>query len=165
MTTVTSEAVWTKIGDDAEFLQQPEAVREATRPYVEALPNVLADSLDQPANLNNTMRAKFLFLRYCVDNGFIKAAVEAMPEEALGFLDREDMFPMLESALAGAIEMADELTGDISALLEENGVTEDEVMLSPKVGFNTETAAMYRAGELTIGELLVAQPMIIVKNS
>lgn len=165
MTTVTSEAVWTKISKDPEFIQQPEAVREATRPFVEALPTVLVDLMDKPANLSNTMRAKVLFLRYCVDNGFIKAAVEAMPEESLGFFDREDLVPMLESALSGAIEMADELTGDVTALLEENGLSEDDVMLGDKVGFTPETATLYRAGELTIGRLLVTQPMIIVKNS
>ena len=165
MGTVTAEAVWTTMSEDAEFQQQPEAVREATRPYVEALPTILAGVLDAPATLNTTMNAKVTFLRYCVENGFIKASVDAMPEEALGFFDRDELPEMLEGALSQAIDMLEKLTGNVTAFLEKNGVTEEQVMLSSNVGFNDEARKLYQAGELTIGKLLTIQPMIIVKNT
>jgi hypothetical protein len=165
VSTVTAEAVWEKINQDAEFLQQPEAVREAMRPYVEALPTILADVLDTPTTLNATMKAKVNFLRYCVDNGFIKAAVDALPDESIGFFDRDELPEMFEGLITQAIEVAEELTGDVSALLEANGVTEEQVMLGPNVGLNNESRSLYEAGELTIGKLLMVQPMLIFKNS
>jgi hypothetical protein len=165
MSTVTAAAVWIKINEDVDFLQQPESVRDATRPYVEALPIILADMLNAPVTLNSVMKAKVAFLRYCVDNGFIKAAVDAMPDEALGFFDREDLPEMFESLLTQAIDMAEELTGDVAGLLKENGLTEEKVMLGPSIGLNDEARSLYQAGELIIGELLLIQPMLIVKNT
>lgn len=165
MSRVTPEEVWKKMQEDAEFLQQPETVQEATRPYIEALPVILADLLDQPASLDNTMQAKVKFLRYCIENGYITAVVNAMPEEAFIFFSREDLPGMFEGMLSQLIDMLEELTGDVSALLKAQGVTEEEVMLGSNVGLNDEARLLYQSGSLTIGKLLVVQPMVIVKNT
>lgn len=165
MGTVTADVIWTKINEDVEFMQQPEAVREAMRPYVEALPTILADMLDTPVTLTSATKAKVIFIRYCLDNGFVKAAVDAMPDEALGFFDRDDLPEMMEGLLGQALEMAEEMIGNVQAMLEANGVTEEQVMLSSNVGFQAEARALYQARKLTIGKLLSVQPMVIVKNT
>lgn len=162
---VTGKEVWAKAKEDPEMLRQPESVQEAVRPYIEAAPVVLAGLLDKPATLNNVMQAKVDFTRYCLERGFIKAAVDAMPDEALGFFAREDLPAMFEGILTQLIVQVEELTGDVTALLKEYGVTEEEVMLGPQVGLNAEAQTLYRAGELTIGKILAIQPTIIVKNT
>lgn len=165
MPVLTSSDVWAKVMEDPEIAQQPESVRDALRPYIEALPTVLADQLDQPADLANVMKAKIAFLRYCVDNGFIRAMVEAIPDEALGFMSRGSLPDMLQSQMSGLIDAAEELTGDVKSLLDAQGVTEKQVMLSDDIGLNEEARSLYEVGSLTIGELLQVQPMVIAKNS
>lgn len=164
MASVTAQEVWNQINKDAEFRQQPAQVREAMRPYIEALPTVLANLLDKPATLSNTMQAKVDFLRYCVNNGYIKVVVTATPEEALGWYDREELVEMFDGMIGQLIDMAEELTGD-AALLKGLGVTEDQVMLGPNVGLNAKAQALYKSKKLTIGKLLQIQPMLIVKNT
>lgn len=165
MSDVTAKNVWTAINEDPEFLEQPEAMREATQPFVEALPVILADLLDEPATLSNIMKAKLIFLRHCLANEFIAKAVAAMPDESLSFIEREDMIPLMDSALRKAVNLIELMTSDMPAFLKANEITEPEVMMGSNLGLRHDALGFYESGKLTIGKLLATQPMVIVKNT
>jgi uncharacterized protein (DUF3820 family) len=151
---------------DAEYSAQPEAVREAMQPFIEAIPEVLEGQLDAPVTLQSLMAAKFAFLRYCGDNQFISKVVAAMPEEALGWFDRDDLAGMMEGMFGQLLDLAESIMEDVEGFLASQGVTEAQIMQHPKgLGLNPEAFALYEAGRLTIGDILVLQPMVIVKNT
>ena len=79
---------------------------------------------------------------------------------------REELLDVFEGMFEQLVEMLGELTGDgLVAMLEELGVTEDDVMLGSQVGLNEDATEQYQAGKLTVRALLEMQPMAILKNS
>jgi len=164
MTSVTAEAVWNKINEDPEFLQESESIREVARPFIEALPIMLAEQLDSPVNVMNVNKAKLTFLRYCVDNGYVAAATAATYGNALDFLVDGVLLETFESTLKRAIETL-EFINEMMPRLESGGLSNDEIMLSQKANLNQETRKEYLEGALTIGRLLAIQPMVIVRNT
>ena len=158
--------IWAKLQEDAEFMSQPEAVVIASRPFIENLPELLNDLLDMPASLATFMEAKLRWVKYCLTSGYVRAAVEAYPESELGDTMREELLDVFEGMFEQLVEMLGELTGDgLVAMLEELGVTEDDVMLGSQVGLNEDATEQYQAGKLTVRALLEMQPMAILKNS
>lgn len=165
MTNATVSTIWDEVNKDHEFLKLPEPVREAMRPFVEALPTVLSDFWEKPATLDDVLAAKMAYTKYLLDNGFIKATADATPQEFLGGYSVAELFEMGEGFIREAYEAMEEMMKDLSAYLESLGVTRDLVMLGPNVGLNPEARRLYEANELTVGKLVELQPMVMVKSS
>jgi hypothetical protein len=163
--TVSAQKIWEVLMKDKEFAAQPEPTLKATRPFIDAIPGILKDMLNVQATLSNLSKAKVAFLRYCLDHDYIKIMVDAMPDEALGFFDREDLPGMFESMLDLLIDSFEPLVENALAILKARGVTEDQLMTGPNVGLSGKALKLYRAKKLTIADLLELQPGIIVKNS
>ena len=161
--TVLPQEVWNALLKHPEFASQPPTMKKALRPFVEATPMVLADLLDQPATVESLMKAKVAFMRYCVNNGFIEAAVKATPKATRSLF--EGMEGMLKDALTTAISMAEAIAQDVPSVLAQYDVTERDLLINPKVGLTGKALSLYDKGKLTIGELLRLQPSIIVKNT
>jgi len=153
----TAQQVWEATIQDSKFAEQaPEGspVREALRPFVEASVEVLDELLETTVSLQVIADAKMRFLRHCVEYDIGKIMGDVM-----GF--GGDMFTSLFEQI---IDMLEPLVKDIAAFFEEHGVTEEQVMLSDKVGLNAENQAKWRTGTLTLGELLLTQPGVILQN-
>ncbi len=165
MSQVTPEAVWQAQLRDPDFADMPPAMLEVLRPFVEALPVVLADKLDEQCTFSTVMDAKVVFLRYCIENNFARKAADATPEEMLGMFDAADMYQMLLSQLEEVLETLTEVVGNVGEFLEARGVTEEEVMLSEQAGLNKEARELYQSGQLTMGQVLMTQPSLVTKNT
>ena len=158
MTSLTSAQVWSASLADPKFASEmPEGspTRVIIQPFIEAAPTALAEFLDRPLTLKVFIDAKVAFLRYCLDNGF----AEKM-SDAVGFGGE-----LVESALEAVIEMLAEVFKNVPAFLDERGITEEQVLLSPEVGLNDENKALYKSGTLTVADVLRTQPAVILKNS
>lgn len=68
-----------------------------------------------------------------------------------------DMFSKL-------LDMIEPIARDCATFLEEQGVTEEQLMLSPQAGLSDENQALWKEGALTIGDILGTQPEIILRN-
>ena len=161
VTPPTPEEVWRALLTDREFASQPDAMKQILRPFVGALPTVLADLLDQPATVKTILTAKIAYMRYGFDNGLIEASVGAAPEALRGIFEANDIKEMLQDAM----QMIEEIVKDIPGFLQQIGVTERDFLTNPKVGLSGEALSLYDKGQLTIGELLRLQPILIVKNN
>lgn len=152
MTTVvpTPEAVWEVINADPEFLESSKPIREAMRPYVEALPVILADQLQDKVTFDSLKKAKLVFLQYCMANGFVQAMVEAMPHP---LRSRSNMPELIEKSMNQVIEAT--ANGSSRAIQVQN--------LSSYM--NEKAMALYESGALTIGGLLMVHPMYMVANT
>ncbi len=162
---VQPKEVWDALQKHPEFAAQRFAMKKMLRPYIEATPTVLLDLLDKTATVETLMKAKIAFLRYCVANGFVKAAVAVTPAASLDLFGSDAAASMMESALSGAIDMAEEIAKDVPGILEQYGMTERQLLTNPKVGLAGKALKLYDQGKLTVGEILRLQPAIIVKNT
>jgi len=155
---LTASQVWEAALADPKFAAQvPEGSpqQDAIRPFVEGSVEAMADQLDTVVNLQAIANAKMTFLRYCVDNGLGKVMGDAI---GMGGAMLDGMFKQI-------IEMLEPIVANVTSFLEENGVTEEQVMVGSQVGMNAENQQKWRAGTLTIGELLMTQPSVILMNN
>lgn len=159
-----AQSIWDKVQSERKFQMQPPAVREATRPFIEAMPNILAEMLEKPVNLENLLQAKIKVLRYCLEHGFIGIMVDAMPDDIFLF-GKDSAKSMMEATLSRLIDTLEPIVTAVPEFLKAQGLTEEQIMLSPEAKLNEEMQALYKSGQLTIGRLLEEQPMAIFDNT
>ncbi len=159
--------IWTKYQEDPELRETPEAMRQVLCEFVNLSPTILGDLLFKAVSLTSIMQSKLAFLLYCQENGFVQKMVAVMPEEALGWMSKSDALKSMVSTFDSLIELAKNISGNITGFLEENGITEEQVLTAHEssLRLNENLQERYRAGILTIRELLLEQPLIIFKNN
>lgn len=159
--------IWQKCQEDPELGEAPEAVKEVLGEFINYSPTILKDQLFDPVSLKSIMDAKLAFLRYCQENNLIQRVVVALPEENLGWMSRGSMAKSMASTFGKLIDLAENISYDIIGFLEEREVTEEFILTSPEsdLCLNEKLQEGYRAGTLTICDLLLEQPTVILKNS
>ena len=159
--------IWQKCQEDPELGEAPEAVKKVLGEYINFSPAILNDHLFKLVSLESIMDAKLAFLRYCQENDFVQKSVAALPEEHLGWMSRSDMTESMASTFGELIDLAEKISRNIIKFLKEHEVTEEVILTSPgsNLCLNEKLQEGYRAGTLTIRELLLEQPTIILKNS
>lgn len=164
MSEIKKEKVWKAFTEDPEAAAYPGPTQEAIRPTVEKLPEILSDLVDKPLTPSTLMDAKVRVIKYTIDNGVIKALVESMPENNLGFFTKTGLLDMLLKTLGNMLPIFTSIAQDEIKFLEERGITEKDLMMSPDLHLNKEVKEEYLKGQMTVGKLLTMQPMVIIKN-
>lgn len=161
---VTKEAVWARVNQDPAFAAQSEAVKNAVRPYFEALPEILADMLDQPVTFSRLFQARVRFIHYCFEHDFVRVAMAAMPESTFQTLNRTYYSNVIEGTLLSALKTAEEISRNAGIFLQKHCTTRSKAMRSPFVGMNETAQRLFLDKKLTIGQLLLVQPSVITES-
>jgi hypothetical protein len=167
MQNVTPEKVWAAIEADESFMAQvPEGKpREVWRDYVGELLAAVEPRLGETVTLRSLIGVKVQCLKHAVESGFMRRLIESYPEDALGGMSPQELCDGMDQAMAGLVPMLEGIASDTPAWLAEQGVSEAQVMASPKLGLGAAALAKFRAGTLTIGELFCIKPVAIIKNT
>ncbi len=158
---VNGQQVWNSLQNDSHLKGQ-EYLYPVLKPMVEAIPEILGDDLQKPVSAETLVRGRMKFVRYCLEHDFIKDAVEAMPEDAFGFFGKDGMGEMMEAALTSLVSFSEGFLEDVMGFLKDSGLTDEQVVLSPKTGLNAEMREKYTAGGMTMEDLMIGQPGVIV---
>ncbi|HOX29767.1 MAG TPA: hypothetical protein P5080_02235 [Candidatus Paceibacterota bacterium] len=161
MAEISREAVWSAFEKDPRADEFPGSMLEVIRPTVEKLPEILSDLVDKPLTVSSFTDAKVRVIEYTLDNGVIEALVKSMPNKELGSL-LGMMTAKLKDILLPTLK---DIAKDSFQFLARTGLTEKDFLFSPEFGLNEEVKAKYLKGRMTIGKLLVMQPMAIVNNT
>jgi hypothetical protein len=151
------QQVWDATIANPKFaVEMPEGSsrRTAIRPFIEGSVGALDDMLGNTVTLQSIADAKVKFIHYCIDNN-------------LGHVMGEELGvggDFVNGMLQSLIEAFEPVVKNMAAFLEENGVTEEDLMTSPKIGMNEANQQKWRDGTLTIGELLATQLGVILEN-
>jgi hypothetical protein len=138
---VTGKEVYAALQNDPGF-RMAEDELGFLRPMVEDSPEILANLLDQPFTMENFLKAQIAFKEAVINH----AGTDEFVADLLG----------------AAVDLARDLIEEFPQALAEAGVPEEHVILGSQVGLWPPAAALYRAGTLTIGELLRIQPGVII---
>ncbi len=161
------ERVWETLQDVEAFLEEiPEGKpREVFGEFVRNVPELLKEQLDEKITFASLLKAKLTIVKATLEGDFLERLFRAYPEDAMPF-SVDVILEMATSALSALIPSVEDILNDVPAYMVENGVTEEQILSHPKAGrLNRKSMAAYRAGTLTVGELLELQPWIIIKNS
>lgn len=135
--------------------------------YTKAVANHLGDKLQEKVTLKSLLEAKMSALDFCISNGWVERLAKAVLEHSPGA--NESLFAaMIEPAVQLMPVLLDQLKDivkDVPAFLEVNGINEQQIMESPKIGFNEANLKGYQDGTLTLGDLYMTQPSVIIKNT
>ncbi|MGB2791529.1 MAG: hypothetical protein WBC29_03175 [Candidatus Moraniibacteriota bacterium] len=175
---VLGNLIWTKCQEDPELHETPEGLKQVLCEFISLSPTILGDLLFEVVSLTSIMQSKLAFLRYCQENQFVQkmvavmpeealGMVAVMPEEALGWMSRDDVLKSMVSTFDSLIKLAMRISDDAIGFLEEDRFTEEWLLTAREssLRLNENLQERYRAGTLTIRELLLEQPIIILKNS
>ena len=155
--TVTGPEVWAAMLVDPAFAAQvPEGseVRRVVQECTEKAPKVLATLLGERVTFKVLVNAKLTFMRYLLDSGFISKMAEAS-----GMGDDRLIY-----TLERLVEEFAMIFEDVPGILQAAGVTEEQVMLHPQVGLTVVNQDAWRAGTLTVADLLRTQPLVILRK-
>lgn len=143
----TGREVWEAVLTDPKFTtQMPEGSpqREAVRPFIEASVQVLGEQLKKIVTFQDLAGAKATFLRYCVENNY---------GEVMGAVGRGVPKGFFEQL----IDIYESIHEDVTPYRESYGTLIAQM--------NPTNQQKWRTRTLTIGELLLTQPLVILADS
>jgi hypothetical protein len=164
---VTGKEIWAAAEKDPELMEsvfQHKKPRAIFQDYIENdLLVAIGDILDKPANIENVLDVKIAYIKNTLETGLMSRLIEAVPQEVLGFFTAGSLLEMVTDMLLQAIEILGPIAKDVPAFLKENGVSDK--FLYEQLKFSPENIAMAIGNKLTIGDLLISQPAVILKNT
>jgi hypothetical protein len=144
---------------DERYLAQPAFVHKAMRPFVEAMPEVLSPFLGLPVNLENILKTRIEFHLYCLRNNYCEVVAASWPGDKKGPSPR-----MMRQMLQQIILVNRIVLDNPQEMLDRTELAEDEYILR-HFDLNDDAIAAYYTGQLTIGQLLLLQPMIFIRHT
>jgi len=130
--------------------------------------DIFADLWHKRLTLKTLLQAKKALGYFCrrEEVDYIRRAVDAMPEDEVTLLGgREAAIMALELGLLGFLLKWSSILADVPAFIRDSGLTEEALILRFGPPLSPENLAKYRAGRLTVGELFMTQPMVIIRNT
>lgn len=143
-----------------EYSVYPEIINDEIlqilEPFINDSPIVLRDFLDKPAGLNSICNSKLVFIDHCRRGGIYNE------------LQKREVFKKIA---ADIIEAVDSLEIKLQELVKKNLESDNgerellEMMLitGSELGLSDENKKRYTDSVLTIGDILISQPYIILE--
>lgn len=164
MTVITGKDIWEKASKDPAVTKAImfKSQMAVFQDYVENnLLDAIGDMMDKPATLENIINAKVAFVKNVLSTGLIRKFIEAEPARGSMIANSGVVIKMLESVLEQLVEALEPIAADMQKFLEENNLS--EAFIYAKMGLSSDNIDKAAKGELTIGELILDQPAVILK--
>jgi hypothetical protein len=165
VTTISGTHIWLKLKASPEFVSNSEEVHQAAKPYVEMLPDLFAELLDQQAVLASIFSARIKYLEFVLESGMLEAVIQALTPTELGDETREQARQEHYIGIMRAINLGQQILEKVAPRMEGDKSLEDELMQSEVVGLDLEAYELYLAGQLTIGKIFEICPWVILDNA
>lgn len=164
-TNLSGEAIWEALQAETAIMEDiPVQAHDTWQECCMAVAPVLQPLADLPVNAENFVRAKFEVLRFFRDGEWLQKILGAYPEEAFP-LGMKTMFESVVSMLESLLPQLEEMLGSVNEVLESHGMSEEEFLAHETGGrFNLISLELWRAGNFTIGDLMVYQPSALFRN-
>lgn len=163
MSQISGEDFVSALNKDPEYLMQEKSVINFMNEFMLAIPEALREFLDAPVTVTSIVNTKVAFIQFCIENNYVSKVIAASPQDSFGWMDPSVVAEMIQDALSNSFDLFSKFASDIPQFLREYGISEEKMMYSFEL--RPELMERYRTGTLTIGELLMLQPMVILKNS
>ncbi len=154
------ERIWDTLQDDESF-RAAIPVGEAHNIFEEfvcTVPKLLEGQLDERLSFASFARAKSTVLTACADRAFLERLYGAYPKSSLVFTP-DDMALLSKANLESFVRLLEQLSTKLYGWLQANKATEEEALVHFRwIHLSDYARDRFRAGTLTVGELLELQP-------
>jgi hypothetical protein len=170
-----SDAIWLALATDPDFRKAvpPGSQRQTYRDLIDQLPTVLADLLDEPVSFSSFCRTRLAVARHQQATNFPSRLFLNYTLEVHGQPARSEEARLSEAALSRVVAAFETIVGqDPKVALAQAGQTEEVLLFNPylpigldeslRVETGENLLELYRRGELTIGQLLLTQPRVLL---
>ncbi len=163
MSVISGKAVWQALISDPSVEDLPAI--HVLKPYVEAMPEVLKTILDNKVTLATITQARILYIKYLSSEKLATKQVMQIPPAFLGKRDPAKLAEEAEKAVIQIYLLLEQLEPELPKFLAARGMSEaDYFSDSTGLQMRSDLYQSYLAGSLTIGDLLLQQPFLIINN-
>ncbi len=163
MENLTGDLVWKVLSEDPRT--EKIAGLPILEPYVKALPEILKSVLEEKVTMATYMKARILYYRYLSTEGVATKQIALIPKQLLQGKDRNQIAAEAEKAMIKAIAAMEAIIPHVPQILIAKRITENEYFTTAKgINLKSLAAAKYNNGTLTIGDLLMIDPYVLVGN-
>lgn len=163
MAEITGDAVWDSLMADMDFLNNPPAVRVAQESFVRKLPVIAAAYLQEAVSLESLARTKAAYLQYCFEGGYIQILASAILAAGCQTMEYDRLVEFYSEKMSTFISGVDSLISETGEVLAETQISEKYFVMAI-FQLNETAAKRYCADTLTIGELMLLDPLVLVRN-
>jgi len=162
--TITSPKIWEAVKKDTKFMQQGfkyEKTAKILQDYIEnSLLIVVDDMVNKPATIANIINVKIASSKHALSSDLFSKIIKSTHEEALGIFSSIGMLKIIVNRLGQIVEMLKPIAKNVPKFLKENDVSEE--LVYRRMELNPENIKKAMSGKLTIGDILVSQPVVIL---
>jgi len=159
MLVLDPNAIWATYLSGEFHQPQHKKVLAVMEPYVKALPLVLARQLDNLVTLRSLLKSRIAFLDYCLTHDLPEAMSTAGPDYLRG------KGSLVTRLLVDIIAAHRLVLASIPGLLERLEYADEIEYIVDQFELNEAMAAYLYDSKLTIGPLLLEQPIIFTRHT
>ncbi len=159
MSTVNVEMIVAALKRSPKFLAMAAAETETFIRFVNQIPGALAEYLKAPVTIVKLAEVKLAFLKYALENNFIREMATAAYPKGGGGRTLEEIIGLGEQVMRDTLSRGPAILKFTAGRIGQ--IPDGEKTLIRK-SLNAEALALYEAEQLTIGALLMTQPELIL---
>jgi hypothetical protein len=129
-----------------------------------ALPSMLDEMLNQPVNMATLIASKLKLMAYLINSDALYRYDGELQKKIFYLSDRTYKFVATEFNLILGMNRLQEILKNPQIYLVSKNLSERDIITSTRTGFTGENNSKYQNGTLTIGELLITQPNVLLRN-
>jgi hypothetical protein len=125
---------------------------------------ILSSFLESAATIENICAAKIKFIRACLEEGWVNRIFNTNPkcgEMGMGFVTPEEDPEVFSQTVTRLISAMEEITSAYIKIGNEEAI--DKTWVLKRLGVSEQNAERIISGELSIGEILMSQPIVILQ--
>jgi hypothetical protein len=145
-----ADMIWDALMEDPTFATMYEIQTESHKPFVYALSDIFYEYIDTAITPSLLMTLRSMYLSYCLENDYVGVVLGGRLRDTF------------QKELEFGIDRYKSAARYIDSELQED--PQANIQWLEKFGLNQETMDLFYSGDLTVGTLLLTQPMTIISS-
>lgn len=162
---ISPAKVWTSLQEDSRFLEMPAYFRLGFRPFALEAVGILEEVLYQKTTLESVYNAKIYLAEYWMKSGMIDSIEADAPaiDVMFGMVGGETLHKTINRYFKEVLDLKGNMGEWSAGFLKSKRISEEQALIM--LGLNGKALKRYRESKLTLGELMMSCPGVVINIS